>query len=309
MKNKILITGSCGFIGSNFIRKTIYEKISNICSIDRLDNDSGSFNFYQNKSHSFYIGNILDKKLLDAVFKFENPNIVLHLAESKNPEEAISENGIVTLNLLQKCKQYNVNKFILGSTTHVYGSTSKESSYLFKEEDHCNPNTLYDISKLNSEQIVRKFCQENKLNYNIFRICDVYGQRQNTDYFIPSLLKSLSQTNSCEINGDGSNVREWMHVSDVCSAIIFLIQNARENEIYNISSGYEFSFLEIAQIVLKNFSNPTLYHNKNSINIERVSSSNDKLKKLGWSPSIKIRSGIEETFQWYNNNKWFLNRG
>ena len=100
-----------------------------------------------------------------------------------------------------------------------------------------------------------------------------------------------------------------MHVSDVCSAIIFLIQNARENEIYNISSGYEFSFLEIAQIVLKNFSNPTLYHNKNSINIERVSSSNDKLKKLGWSPSIKIRSGIEETFQWYNNNKWFLNRG
>ena len=309
-KKKVLITGSCGFLMGNFIRKAIYEKLPyNFVSIDRVSNGALN-NIYWNKNHTFYIGDVTDQHFIDIAFHFERPDIVIHSAEeSFDKQNIINTNVNGTQNIINSCIKHNVEKLIYVSTDKVYGQLNNEKETPWIEETNINTNSLYACSKAAGEMLITTANKSNNLNYNILRLSNNYGPRQNTNKFIPNVIKNILNNEQIKVYDSGLNIRTWTHIFDTCSAISKILELGKNNEIYNISSNYEFSNLEIVQKVcnimekghdlISFIPSPSRQDFRRALN-------NEKLKSLGWEPQIKFKDGLEQTIEWYQLNQWFI---
>jgi len=314
MKKKLLITGSGGFIMSNFIRKAIYENHPfNIVSIDNVEKTSVMNNIYSNKNHQFYIGDVSNHHFLNIIFELEKPDIVIHGAAEtsdsvslKNTDKFINSNILATQVMLDMCIKHNVEKIVFTSTDKVYGPITEGSS---KEEAPINPYNLYSASKAAAELLLSAASKSYGIKYNIVRSSNNYGPRQIGSKFIPLVIKNISNNSSTKIYQGGQQSREWLHVQDNCSAILDIINKGQDNEIYNISSNHEFStievFNEIANILGKGH-NLIEFDNNAEYHAMRYSSDSRKIRNLGWKPSFKFKDGLRHTISWYINNSWYL---
>lgn len=301
-KKKILITGSCGFIFSNFIRHLLYEsKNYTIVSLDNISDLKNLHNIYSNKSHSFYVGDITDKHFVNCVFELEKPDFVINGANEKfDNKKIISSNVYGTQNLLEASNKYNIEKFICVSSDQVYGFGS-----MIKEDDKLNPLNLFSASKASSEILTQSISKN--VNYNIVRLCNVFGQRQLNSKFIPITIRNILNNEKTLIYDKGKNTRTWMYILDACSAILYVLENGKEKEIYNISSNWEFSNIEIFNEICNSLElghDLIEFKDSNSV-IERTSCGN-KLRDLGWSPQWKFKDSLKYTAKWYNNNQWIF---
>lgn len=316
-RKKVLITGSVGFIFSNFIRKAIYEKHPYVfVSVDRISRKNFLNSVYANKSHQFYLADILDQHVLDNIFAIENPDIVIHAAAEtfvdtsiENPSLFATNNIVGTQNVINSCLRSKVNRLIYISTDEVYGQLKLEDSP-WSEEAPLKPRNPYSASKASGELLVRAASETYGLAYNIIRPSNNYGPRQTQEKFIPKVIKCILDKTPIPVYGQGLQCRDWTHVFDNCAGILHVMSRGQLNETYNISSCQEFSNIEVVHEVCKLMGGGddlVKFVTDRPGHDFRYAIDTTKIKALGWTPGFKFRQGLANTVEWFQNNKFYLN--
>jgi dTDP-glucose 4,6-dehydratase len=306
---KILITGTCGFSMSNFIRKVFYEKTPySFVSIDRINGNANTI--YANKNHDFHIADIRDQHIIDKIFQFEKPDIVIHGAEeTSNPDDFISSNVLGTQVIINACVKYKIEKLIYMSRYSVYGQLNNEVELSWSEKEPLNPRNLYSASKASAELLVRAAQVSHELVYNIVRSSNTYGPRQNANRLIPKVIKCILTEQKIPLYGQGLQIRDWTHINDNCSALLTILTQGFPWQTYNVSANQEFTNLEVVQEIcnamgkghdlIEFVKEPTGHDFRYAVNTS-------KIKSLGWKPSYKFKESIFDTCEWFNNNRYFI---
>lgn len=313
MKTKILVTGSAGFIFSNFVRHVLKNYADyQIISIDKFNNKSSLNAIYRNKSHIVHIGDVADSRFVDLIFALEQPDYVIHGAaeSSVSPEGAnnlVRSNVQGTQSIIDACVKYKVKKLVYVSTSQVYGGSDVD--IIYDESSSVSPKNVYSATKLSGEMLVAAASEEHGLNYNITRSCDCYGPKQPVTSFIPKIISKVIKNEKVLIHDDEMQIRDWIHVQDNCSAILKVLEDGYSSEIYNISSKQEFTnievFQEICNVLGRGYDLSEFIKDKDK-HILSCSISNEKIKLLGWETSFKFKNGIAHTVGWYVNNSYFI---
>lgn len=317
-RKKVLITGTCGFIFGNFVRRLIYEKQSySVVSIDRVGNNVNPNSLYINKNHSFYLADIRDQHVIDCIFQFERPDIVIHgAAESfvdyslSDPNSFVTSNVLGTQVIINACVKHKVEKLVYVSTDEVYGQLTGENDPPWTEESPLNPRNPYSASKASGELLVVAAHHSHGLIYNITRSSNNYGPRQTPEKLIPKAIKCIMHGEKIPLYGQGLQIRDWTHVFDNCAALMTVLAQGAPNEVYNISANQEFPNIEVIQKIcnamgtghdlISFIEDPRKGHDF------RYSVNCDKIKALGWKPTIKFSEGIVDTVDWYKLNNYVL---
>lgn len=313
---KVLITGSCGFIFSNFIRKVLYEKQPyQFISVDRVSGDGNSL--YTHKNHTFYPADIRDQHIMDKIFQYERPDIVIHGAAETfvdtsltDPNSFVTSNVLGTQVIINACIKHKVERLIYISTDEVYGQLSSESDAPWTEDSPLNPRNPYSATKAAGEMLVKAAHESFGLIYNITRSSNNYGPRQTSEKLIPKTIKCILNDQKIPLYGQGLQIRDWTHVFDNCAGVITVLNKGEPNETYNISASQEFPNIEVIQKICnamgKGHDLISFVEDPRKGHDFRYSISSDKLKALGWNPTYKFKDGIIDTVEWYNINKWML---
>jgi dTDP-glucose 4,6-dehydratase len=316
MSKKILSLGTGGFVLSNFIRKAVKDKESyEFIGVDKITNTSALNTVLSNQNNRFYMADAKDSYILNNIFDFERPEICLFGAENTSIQDSISNtkefmsNSINCIQtVIDACLKYNI-KLIYLSDDNVYGQLNSEQEDSFTESSPLNPNNPFAISKTTNELLI-KTASNKGLKYNIIRSCNNYGPRQSKDKFIPKVIKCILNNENIPIYGKGNNIRSWIHVQDHCSAILKIIKDGKDNEIYNVADGQEFSNLEVVYEICKIMEKGTeliSFVEDKPLHDFRYSMDNKKLKELGWEPEFKFKkTGLQHTILWMKNNAWWL---
>lgn len=313
---KILLTGSCGFIFSNFIRKVLDENINyEFVSVDKLIQPNNFLNILP--GHKLHIGDIADVHFMNMVFKLEKPDIVIHGAAESFVDDSIKKarpfvrsNVLGTQVMTDMAVKYGVEKFIYISTDEVYGQLKDISELSWTEDSLINPRNPYSASKASGELVVKAAHNTHGLNYIITRSCNNYGPRQHPRNLIPKVITCIVNNENIPIHGQGKQFREWIHVDDHCSAIMNLVDSQIINQTYNIGSGVEINNLEvvnkICDIMGKGKELITFIKDRPGHDF-RYSVDCSKLKQTGWNTKYNFDDGISKCIDWYVQNDWYFN--
>lgn len=287
----VLVTGGCGFIASNFINQL---RDTDIINIDKMTYCSNLKNI-TNPNCETIIADITNRELLEYLIKKYNFTTVFHFAAQSHVDNSFEDPVSFTVNnvtgthvLVDSFRIHNPNvEFIHFSTDEVYGENTTETG--FTEETVLNPTNPYAASKAAAEMIVQSYVKSFGMNIKIIRCNNVYGPNQYPEKLIPKFIKILKNGGKCTIHGRGSVKRSFIHVDDVCSAVITIWKKAPKSEIYNISSDYEYSVMDITKLIIKNitgqdeYDEHIVYVNDRPFNDESYLNDCSKLKSLGWS--------------------------
>jgi dTDP-glucose 4,6-dehydratase len=203
----------------------------------------------------------------------------------------------------------NGKTFFCGNTDEVYGALKSDSEPSWDEDAPLKPRNPYSATKAAGELLVRAAHETHGLRFNIVRACNNYGPWQTPDKFIPRIIQCILNDKPIPIYGKGDQIRDWIHVYDTCEALFKVIDEAPESMTYNITAKQEFTNLEVAQAVCNAMEkgHDLLTHVEDRPGHDfRYSITNDRIKALGWKPTLKFREGIRQTCQWYVTNKYAL---
>ena len=314
---RILITGGAGFIGSHYARMLAAGTLtgaSEIIVLDKLTYSGSRANLEEigNSNFQFILGDICDESLVGRATK--NIDVIVNFAAESHVDRSIDSsknffetNLLGTHTLLDAAKRNEVATFIQISTDEVYGSIKSGS---WDEEQPLMPNSPYAASKASADLLARSFHQTYGMDIRITRCSNNYGPNQFPEKVIPLFITNLLTQKRIPLYGDGSNIRDWLHVSDHCRGINLVLQKGIAGEIYNIGGGREISNVELARFILgvMNIEESAIEKTKDrlghdfrySLNFEKIST------KLGYKPEISFEQGIKETIEWYtaNENWW-----
>jgi dTDP-glucose 4,6-dehydratase len=316
----IMITGGCGFIGSNVL-SYLGNKYKNIdfINLDKLDYCSSESNVtIKDKSkYTFYKGNINDTDLTREILQKHNIDTIIHFAAQTHVDNSFGnsvqfteDNVLGTHNLLESVRAYGkIRRFIHISTDEVYGEVSDDHLGCDEEASLLNPTNPYAATKASAEFVVRSYNHSFKLPIIITRGNNVYGPHQYPEKVIPKFILQLMASEKCTIQGEGTAKRNFIHVSDTATAIEAILLHGTVGEIYNIGTSNEYTVREIANILagkLKPNDKPddwiTFIKDRN-FNDRRYNVRAQKLLQLGWSEQVKFDDGINDTIEWYRANK------
>ncbi len=304
-KNKILVTGGAGFIGSHLVNELI-ELGNKVVVIDNLYSGRKA---NINPKAKFYKVDVRSKKIAE-IFKKENPQIIFHLAAQplvgkayKNPFETIETNVMGTVNVLEVCrKQKHIESIIVVSSDKAYGKSEKLP---YKENFPLKGDHPYDASKSSADLIARAYFTTYGMPIVITRFSNVFGPRDyNFSRIIPGALEAIIKNKELLIRSDGKMIREYTYVKDIVLGCIVLNNNVKKNkgETFNFGSKNIFSVIEVIEkiekILNKKINYQILNTAKNEIPKQYLDWTKAK-KKLGWEPEISFERGIKETFDWY----------
>ena len=316
----LLVTGGYGFIASNFINHIFDENIYNIINIDVMYYCANKLNVFENiknsNNYTFINGNICDYNLiLDTLYKY-NINHIIHFAAQshvdnsfKNSLQYTNDNIVGTHTLLECCRVYSkIEKFIHVSTDEVYGeSMISEDENKKTEESALCPTNPYASSKAGAELMAKSYYHSFKMPIIITRGNNVYGRNQYPEKLIPRFIMLLKENKKLTIQGDGSNVRAFLHASDVAKAFKLILEKGEIGEVYNIGSDEhdEYTVMDIAKILIKKLKNNEKYEDyiefieDRPFNDKRYYISNDKLKNMGWTIDMNFENGLNDTVNYY----------
>jgi dTDP-glucose 4,6-dehydratase len=311
---RLLVTGGAGFIGSNFVRRTVDGTLSGISEITVLDKLTyagtlTNLSSLPHGSYRFVQGDICDTELVNSLAK-EHDVIVNFAAESHvdrsitGAKDFIETNVLGTQNLLDAALRNEIKTFIQISTDEVYGTISEGS---WSEDFPLLPNSPYSASKASADLIARSYHRSFGLDVRTTRCSNNYGPHQFPEKVIPLFVTNLIDGKKVPLYGKGLNVRDWLHVDDHCRGIHAVLMKGKAGEIYNIGGGEELTNKELTSMILtkmgKNDSSieyvqDRLGHDlRYSVSIEKIS------RELGYQPLVKFDKGIEETIEWYKKNE------
>ncbi len=321
---KILITGGCGFIGSNFIKYLLTdseaEKEITVINLDKLTYAARGDNIAHtgltgDKRYNFIKGDITNKETVEKVFSDFKPTIVFNFAAEShvdrsiaNAENFVLTNVIGTSNLLDAALKFGVKKFVQISTDEVYGSAKDKS---FSEDDNLNPSSPYAAAKAAADLIALSYFKTHKLPVVITRSANNYGSYQFPEKIMPLFITNLIQGKKVPLmwseENPGLNVRDWLHVHDNCRAIFHVAMNGKDGEIYNIPGNSERTNIEMTRLLLKHFGYgeemiEKIQHRKG--HDFRYSINGDKLKSLRFEYKHPTVEGeLKSVIEWYKQNE------
>lgn len=309
---KLLITGGCGFIGSNFIRyilkKYPHYKIINLDSLTYAGNLESLEDVSKNPNYTFIKGDISDynlvMELIDSCEGVLNFAAETHVDRSiTDPSIFVRTNVLGTQILLEASRRKNIPRFLQVSTDEVYGSIEKGA---FTEESLLLPNSPYAASKAGADHLVRAYHKTYRLPVIITRSSNNFGPYQYPEKIIPLFIMKAFSDEKLPLYGDGLNVRDWIYVEDNCTAIDLVFHKGREGEIYNIGGGNEMGNIEIARMILKELKRPESlisYVKDRPGHDRRYALNSKKIKEeLGWEPANDFEDDIKKTIYWYKDN-------
>jgi len=331
---KYLITGGCGFIGSNFIHFLIENSISSqIINLDKMtyagnkDNLS-SIEHYDN--YHFIKGDICNQSIVRDILKKYNPDVLVHFAAESHvdrsidgPAEFIQTNVVGTLNLLIESNQWFKKldrktkdnfRFIHISTDEVYGNLGEEGKFL--ETTPYDPSSPYSASKASSDHIVRSWFKTFDFPVIITNCSNNYGPYQFPEKLIPLMIINSLTGKDLPVYGTGMNIRDWLYVRDHCEAIQTVVDKGELGETYNIGGNNEITNIQIVKNICNILDSETPLKSGRSYS-EKIIFVEDrpghdfkyaidasKIKnKLGWKPNESFESGIKKTILWYMKNQ------
>jgi dTDP-glucose 4,6-dehydratase len=311
---RFLITGGLGFIGSNFIRHILSAhgnaRVVNLDNMSIGSNPASLNDVKKDKRYKFVKGDIVDPKLVSRLMR--DVDVVVNFAAEthvdrsiSNPEPFFKSNTIGTFNLLEQVRRSDGVKFVHISTDEVYGEIAKGS---FKESDSTNPSSPYSASKTAADTLVLTYCRTYGLDALVTRCTNNFGPYQHPEKFIPKTIIRAMLNLSAPIYGTGKNIRDWIYVLDNCEAVDLLISKGKLGEIYNISAGNELENLEVAKRILRAIGkseNLITFVKDRPRHDFRYSLDSTKIGKLGWKPHHSFQAALEQTIEWYTQNKWW----
>ncbi|MEW5760011.1 MAG: dTDP-glucose 4,6-dehydratase [Candidatus Thermoplasmatota archaeon] len=311
---EILVTGGCGFIGSNFVEKLFQEnKEIKVIVLDKLTYAGNLDNikrFEKNKNFKFIKNDICNKNIVDKIVK--NCNYVINFAAETHVDRSIiyAKDFIMTdvfgtYVLLEAARKYDIEKFIQVSTDEVYGSIDIGS---FNEEDKLQPTSPYAGSKASGDLIALTYFKTYGIPIIITRSSNNFGPYQHPEKLIPLFITNAIENKPLPLYGDGMNVRDWLYVEDNCSAICLLLEKGKEGEIYNIGAKNEKTNFEITKLILKFLNKDEKlisFVRDRKAHDRRYSLDIEKIKNLGWQPKKSFGASLKKTVDWYVGNEWW----
>lgn len=331
----ILVTGGAGFIGSNFVKLMLDKypdyKIINVDILTYAGNLENLKKIDKYTNYTFIKADIRDRKKIVEIFKtYDIDNVVNFAAEShvdrsiEEPELFLTTNVIGTQVLLdvargnwkvspedKYCKKYKIGvKFLQVSTDEVYGSLGKTG--MFVETMPLMPNSPYSASKASADMVVRAYHKTFGLPVNITRCSNNYGPYQFPEKFIPLIINNCLKEKVIPVYGDGMQIRDWLYVSDHCTAIDKVLHKGVDGEIYNIGGNNERANIEVVKLIINALgkSEDLIKFVKDRPGHDRRYTINNKkiTTQLGWNPVYNFEQGMKETIQWYlDHTEWFEN--
>jgi dTDP-glucose 4,6-dehydratase len=313
---KILITGGCGFIGSNFIKywfsKHPEDSIINLDKMTYAANPRNLVEFENNPNYKFVQGDILDEKIVDDLVS--QVDTIVHFAAESHVDRSIDDpslfvrtNVLGTYNLLIAAKKYQIKRFHHISTDEVFGTIELDSTDQFNESTPYDPSSPYSASKASSDHLVRSFFKTFGLPVTISNCSNNYGPFQHPEKMIPRSITSLLSGGKIKIYGQGLNFRDWLHVEDHCRAIEAILLNGKIGETYCIGGLKKgTSNMELVKLLLKlmNKGEESLEyvadrpaHDNYAVNWDKIN------QQLGWEPQYDFESGLKQTVDWYTQNQ------
>jgi dTDP-glucose 4,6-dehydratase len=311
----LLITGGCGFIGSNFINYIFDRTDYNIINLDAMYYCASENNVKEeirnNSRYKLIKGNLCSYDLVRHIINDYKIDYVIHFAAQSHVQNSFDDslqytkdNIEGTHTLLEVCRRYkNIKKFIHVSTDEVYGESMIDDDENKKTENSilC-PTNPYAATKAGAELIAQSYYHSFKMPIIITRGNNVYGPNQYPEKLIPRFIELLRDNKKVTIQGDGSNIRAFLHSHDVARAFEIILEKGKIGEIYNIGSdeNQEYTVLQVANMLIEkikktnNHNDWIIYIEDRPFNDKRYYISNQKIKDLGWSIDIDFEDGIDE---------------
>ncbi|NIS67936.1 MAG: dTDP-glucose 4,6-dehydratase [Proteobacteria bacterium] len=308
---KILVTGGCGFIGSNFVRHMLrqhptYELI-NLDELTYAGNLENLKDVENREGYAFIRGNICDRPRVDEILS-SGVDCIVNFAAESHVDRSIQDSAVFiktnitgTHMLMEAARDRKVARFIQVSTDEVYGSLGPKG--YFTEETPLSPNSPYSASKAAADFLVRASHRTYGFPGIITRCSNNYGPYQFPEKLIPLMITNALEGKELPIYGDGLNVRDWIHVEDHCRAIDVIIHKGGEGEVYNIGGDNERTNIEIVKQILRIMGKPEdlICFVKDRLGHDRryaIDSSKIR-RELGWKDEIPFEKGLASAVQWY----------
>jgi len=316
---KLFVTGGSGFIGSNFARMLLADRLpglggAEITVFDALTYSGTLTNLEAIKDSprfTFVHGDIRD----DAAVKgaLSGHDAIVHFAAESHVDRSVSNSRIFvdtnvlgTQTLLDAALELGIQRFVHVSTDEVYGSIDEGS---WDENEPLLPNSPYSASKAGSDLLVRSYHVTHGLNTSITRCSNNYGIHHFPEKVIPLFVTNLLDGKHVPLYGDGANVRDWLHVDDHCRGIAAVLIGGRPGEIYNIGGGTELSNRELTELLLEatgrdwsfvdTVADRKGHDRRYSVDIGKIH------KELGYTPQVAFAEGLADVVQWYRDNRWW----
>jgi len=327
----LLVTGGCGFIGTNFIRFLLNKSdfTGRIINVDQLTYAGNPENLADIEKtfpdqYSFVQANICDQEKLAGIFEDHDIDTVCHFAAESHvdrsivsPDDFIKTNIIGTFNLLEiaRNRKNRLARFHHISTDEVYGSLGKDG--YFVETTPYQPSSPYSASKASSDHLVRAYYTTYNLPVTLSNCSNNYGPYQFPEKLIPLMILNALEEKALPVYGDGRNVRDWLYVEDHCSAIWKIIRHGKEGETYNIGGDCELKNIKLVEMICDAIDNKIGKNpdesRKDKSRKELISFVKDrpghdrryaidatKIKiELEWTPKTSIKTGLYNTVKWY----------
>jgi dTDP-glucose 4,6-dehydratase len=318
---QILVTGGCGFIGSNFIRYQLSEypeiSITNLDKLTYAGNLENLKEFELHKGYKFVKGDIADQGFVDSLMKSTEFDAVIHFAAESHVDRSILDSGpfiqtniVGTQILLDASREHQINRFVQVSTDEVYGSLGPEG--LFTEETPIAPNSPYSASKASADLLVRSYVKTFDFPAIITRCSNNYGPYQFPEKLIPLFISNALEDKPLPIYGAGTNVRDWIHVLDHCRGIDAALRKGKVGQIYNFGGNSEMQNIEITRLLLKLLGKPEslmkYVTDRPGHDLRYAIDCRKAESELGWKPETEFQNGLETTIKWYQENRDWVNR-
>lgn len=319
---RILVTGGCGFIASNFIQYMVKHYPSyfflNLDLLTHSGNSDNLKNIESYKNYRFANGNLsnlefvaylLNNHKIDTIINFAVESYVDRSITSS--KDFINTNILGTQILLEAARMRKIKKFIQISTSEVYGYTENESNkQYFSEESSIMANNPYSASKAGADLIVLAYYKTYGIPAVITRSTRNFGPYQSPDKFISNAIINAVRNKPIPVYGDGLLIKDWIFVEDNCQAIDYVLQRGKSGEVYNIGANCEKLDTDVVNMILEKLGKPEIlvshirdrreHDRKSSVDFTKI------VAELGWKPNHTFEEALEKTIKWYiENTHWW----
>ena len=318
----ILITGGCGFIGSNLVlhlaRKYPNYKLVNLDLMTYASDASYLESLKDNPNYIFVEGDIRDEKLVNSLFDEHNIDSVIHLAAESHvdnsierPLDFVTTNVVGTCVLLEAFRNKGNGRFHYVSTDEIYGTLGATGK--FSENTPFDPNSPYSASKASGNFFVNAYSETYKLNVITTSCSNNYGPHQHREKLIPTIVRTALAGKDIPIYGKGDNVRDWLFVEDHCVAIDEVFHNGKVGEIYNVGGNKELNNLELANKICdildelqpketKYSEQLTFVEDRKGHDFRYAVDFSKIHNELNWNPTNNFEKKLRETIKWCIKN-------
>ena len=315
---RLLVTGGCGFIGSNFIRHVLEHygtaMISNVDALTyagNLANLAGVAEQYGER-YEFYKADIANRDQIDALMTKHQFFAVINFAAESHvdrsidaPDNFIHANIVGTATMLDCARRHGIRRFVQISTDEVYGSLGPEGK--FSEVSPLQPSSPYSASKAGADLLALAHHHTFGQEVVITRCSNNYGPYQFPEKLIPLMIVNALRDKPLPVYGDGLNVRDWIHVEDHCAAIVAVLLEGKAGEVYNVGSDGEMRNIDVVKMILEALGKPEslIQYVPDRLGHDRryAIDSGKMHTQLGWKARHRHEEGIRETVQWYLANR------